>query len=294
MPSLRAMQCLVAVAQLPSVTAAAKELGITQPALSHQLTSLERELGLPLFNRTQRGTRLTAAARALLPLAQDCVIAERALVARAQRVAGLHAGELRVCCAQSVTTGILPGVLRRWHQRHRDVTVFLTEYASADLVAEAVLAGDADLGVAPMPSSWAGTVTVLGWEQIVVAMAADDPLAAKRSVSLALLADRPLVHYSTEHALSGWVDALFAASGLRARAAVRTGQSTAAAVLAATGIGPALVPLSALPPRYPGAVRPLAPKKGRDIVALTTTSDPLADAFIRDLALLGVPQLARP
>ncbi|SHF69053.1 DNA-binding transcriptional regulator, LysR family [Jatrophihabitans endophyticus] len=293
MPSLRALQCFTAVAEHDTVTAAAVHLGITQPALSHQITALERELGVAVLDRQQRGSRLTPAGRALLPYALTCVDAEHAFTEQARRVAGLRIGELRVCCAQSVTAGLLPRVLRHWQRRHPDVTIFVSEFDSADRVAAAVRAGDADLGVAPTPSAWDGRTTTLGWEEMVVAMAVNDPLASSASVPLTRLADRGLVHFTSGHALSGWVDATFAAAGLHSRVVVRTGQTSAAALLAATGIGPALVPLTALPPRYPGVVRPLRPKRGRDIVALTATDDPLTMTFVADLVANGVPTLPR-
>lgn len=284
------MQCLVAAAEHDSVTAAAAALGITQPALSHQLASLERELDVELLERQRRGSRLTAAGRALVPHARSAVDAERAFAARARRVAELETGELRICCAQSVTTGLLPPVLRRWSRRRPDVTITLQEFDSADRVAATLLAGEADLGIGPRPGAWDGESTVLGWEEIVVALAADAPLAVRKTITVAALAQQPIVSFIAGHALAAWVDAFF--GGAAPRVSVRTGQTGAAATLAATGIGAALVPLSALPPHYRGVVRRLSPKQGRDVVALTTgRQDALVSAFVADLVARGVPRL---
>ena len=292
MPSLRALQCLVAVHDHGSVTKAAVALGLTQPALSHQLASLRSNVGFELVTRGSGGVRLTAAGRAVLPQARAAVDAERSFTTQARRVAGLREGDLRICCAQSLTAGLLPPVLRRWSQKRREVSILLTEYHDADRVAAAVAAGVGDFGICPAPTAWRGPVTVLGWEEVVVAMSSDDPLSARPTVDLAAVTTRPLIHYNAGHGLAAWVDATFAAAGLTPRVAVRTGQTSATATLAASGIGVALVPLSAVPARYRGVIRRLDPPRGRELVVLRQAGgDPLSDAFVRDLVTLGVPRL---
>ena len=61
MVSLRALECLVAIVDHGSLTRAAARLRISQPALSHQIAALERELGTPVMERLPRGVRPTAA-----------------------------------------------------------------------------------------------------------------------------------------------------------------------------------------------------------------------------------------
>ncbi|MFD1050699.1 LysR family transcriptional regulator, partial [Kibdelosporangium lantanae] len=63
MATLRALECLVALVDHGSVTRAATALGLSQPALSHQIGSLERELGTPVVHKLGRGVRVTAAGR---------------------------------------------------------------------------------------------------------------------------------------------------------------------------------------------------------------------------------------
>ena len=66
MASLRALECLVAVADTGSITQAAHLLHLSQPAVSHQLASLERETRARLVRRNPRGVTLTSAGRAAL------------------------------------------------------------------------------------------------------------------------------------------------------------------------------------------------------------------------------------
>lgn len=72
MTTLRTLECLVALVDTGSVTGAAAALHMSQPALSHQIAALERELGTPVVERLPRGVRVTAAGRAV---AEDARVA---------------------------------------------------------------------------------------------------------------------------------------------------------------------------------------------------------------------------
>ncbi|MER6798926.1 LysR family transcriptional regulator, partial [Amycolatopsis mediterranei] len=96
MTSLRQLEYLVTVVDTGSFTRAAEQLHVTQPALSHQMRSLERSLGGPLLERLPRAIRLTPMGRAMLPHARAALAdAERARCA-ARLASGTTAGELQV------------------------------------------------------------------------------------------------------------------------------------------------------------------------------------------------------
>src|SRR5271155_324088 len=112
MVSLRALECLVAIVDHGSLTRAAAKLWMSQPALSHQIAALERELGTPAIERLPRGIRpttagLAAAAEARIPLAA----ADRAVLAGRQAAAGAS-GRIRIACAETMTAWVLVPVLR--------------------------------------------------------------------------------------------------------------------------------------------------------------------------------------
>ena len=73
MPSLRALECLLVVVDTGSVSAGAQRLHLSQPALSHQLANLERELETRLLERRPRGVGSTAAGRAMVADARVAV-----------------------------------------------------------------------------------------------------------------------------------------------------------------------------------------------------------------------------
>ena len=90
---MRALECLVAIVDHGSLTRAASRLRISQPALSHQIAALERELGTPVMERLPRGVRPTAAGLAAAAEARIALAAaDRAVLAGRQARPGPAGG----------------------------------------------------------------------------------------------------------------------------------------------------------------------------------------------------------
>ncbi|MFE6055613.1 LysR family transcriptional regulator [Kitasatospora sp. NPDC056446] len=287
MATLRQLEYLVAVVDTGSFTRAAEQLHVTQPALSHQVRALETAVGGPLLERLPRSVRLTPMGRAVLPHARAALAEAERLHAVARRTAGLEEGELDVAAIYSVSLGILPPVLRAWRRRHPGVRIRLREYPHADRLQAAMAAGRADVAIGPAPAGWEGPIRELGVEEFAVVLPADDPLAdrAARTVALAELADRDWVHYAPDNGLADLLDHVAAQAGFHPRAAVRAEQTSAAPLLAAAGLGPALVPANIVPPHFDGAVLRPDPPIRRTLTAYTRTRpDPLTVAFADLLA----------
>jgi len=93
---LRQLEYFVAVAEELHFSRAAERLHVAQPSVSEQVRALERELGLPLFERTSRAVMLTAAGRDLLPLAVELLKGAAELKVHAQQTARRLAGRVRI------------------------------------------------------------------------------------------------------------------------------------------------------------------------------------------------------
>src|SRR6266536_844202 len=115
MLDVRRLLVLRAVAQHGSLAAAARSLGYTQPAVSHQIRRLEQEAGVRLLAREGRGVRLTDTGRAL---------AARAELAAAVRD---QAGHLRIAALPSANAGLVPQALAELRARHPEIAVSLVE-----------------------------------------------------------------------------------------------------------------------------------------------------------------------
>ncbi|BDZ44881.1 LysR family transcriptional regulator [Naasia aerilata] len=283
MPSLRALECLVAVADAGSITDAARLLYLSQPAVSHQLQLLERESGVPLLVREARGVRLTAAGRALLGHARRAVEAAGAGLLAAAAAGRATGGAVRIGCAQSLITLLAP-VLAAWHEEHEDVHMTLRESTTVDEVAALLDGDEVDLVVMAAPAPARFTSTILGEEEIVLVSSADHPLAGRDDIHLRDLDRVFLVQYAPENSLSGWLDRALARAGVRPVVALRTAVTAAAPQLAAAGLGVAVCPASAVPAGLLGAVRSFSPRWTRSLIAVTPTApEGLAVRFIEDL-----------
>ncbi len=287
MATLRQFEYLVTVVDTGSFTRAAEALHVTQPALSHQVRALERAVGGALLERLPRAVRLTPMGRAVLPHARAALADAERLRAAARQASGLAGGELELATVYSVSLGILPPVLRAWRAAHPGVRIRLREFAHTEELRAAMAAGQADVAVGTPPADWDGPIRELGVEEFVLVLPADgeeDPAVPER-VPLATLAGRDWVHYAPGNGLADLLDAACAEAGFRPRAAVRTEQTAAAPLLAAAGLGPALVPANIVPTGFDGLVRRPEPPVRRPLVAYTRTRpDALTAAFVEVLA----------
>lgn len=283
MPSLRALACLVAVADAGSITEAARSLYLSQPAVSHHLLQLEQEAGVALIVRETRGVRLTPAGRAALVEARRAVDAADAALPAAAAAARATGGAIRIGCAQSLVTVLAP-VLLDWHRRRPDVLLTVREFTAVEEVTAHLDGDEVDVVVMPGPAPARFVGTALGEEEIVLVTSADHPLAGTGAVERQALDGASLVHYAPENSLSGWLDQAFARSGVRPVVIMRTAVTAAAPQLAAAGLGVAVCPASAVPAGLPGAVLPFSPTWTRELVATTrAVPDDLVEHLLADL-----------
>ncbi|MBY8343453.1 LysR family transcriptional regulator [Streptomyces spinosirectus] len=288
MPSLRALECLVAVADSGSVTHAARLLHSSQPAVSHQLAALEREVGTVLLHREPRGVKLTAAGRAAVADARRAIEAAASAVRSARAVGEATGGSLRLACAQSLVSVLAP-VVREWHHRYPTVTITVRESTSAEEIHGFIDADEVDVVLMPAPVPDRFTATVVADEEIVLAAPTDHPLAGRPVVHIKDLDGVRLVHFAPDNGLGAWLDRSFTKAKVRPEPVMRTSVTVAAPQLAAAGLGVAVCPVSAISAGFPGAVRSFSPDWVRQLVAVTsTTADPLAARFIADMRRHGV------
>jgi DNA-binding transcriptional LysR family regulator len=127
MLDLRRMRALREVASRGSLSAAAESLEYTQPAISQQITSLEREVGTRLLERGTRPTRLTDAGRALVAHAEAVLARLDDAEQELEEIKGLRAGRLRLASFSTALATLVPRALAVFTQRHPDVRVSVVE-----------------------------------------------------------------------------------------------------------------------------------------------------------------------
>lgn len=272
------LRLLRAVQEEGSVSAAARRLGISQPAASQQLRRAERAIGTALVERTGRTSRPTEPGRVL---ARHAVAVENLLAAAESEVlavAGLAAGTVRLVAFPSASARLVPRALAELRRRHPGLQVALAEVeppGSLDLLRD----GEADVVVtfeylvpghsAPVGTTGLHVVPLLA-DEVRLAVPADSPWAASgAAVALADLADEEWIAGCPR--CRGHLVDLAAAAGFTPRIRYETDDYVAVLGLVAERLGVALVPSLASPHGAPGvATLPLSPVERRDVLAVTT------------------------
>jgi DNA-binding transcriptional LysR family regulator len=147
---LTTLRQFIAIARARHMTRAARQLGITQPALSAMVRKLEMEVGTELLERTGRGIDLTEAGRVFLVHAEDAVRRADAAVTAVREVMGLERGSIRIGGGATATSYLLPRVVSAVRKAHPGLRFYVRE-AGSSAVAAAVSSGELDLGIVTLP-----------------------------------------------------------------------------------------------------------------------------------------------
>jgi len=204
---LRHLRYFVEAVEAGSITAASQTLLVAQPALSQQLASLERRLGVRLLDRSRTGVVPTAAGAALFERAHD-------LLARAEAAEALMAGHrpeaerhVRLGVPTGIPAEILDSLIGSFQRRHPGLALHLVDLNSSRQT-RALHQGTLDVALLREPVE--DPVLVLQpilKEPFGVALRDDDPLAAQQALSLGDLDGRPLICWARDKA-PGFHDAI--------------------------------------------------------------------------------------
>ena len=130
---MQGMDYVYAVWQEKSFSAAARKLFVSQPALSASVRKVERELGLPIFDRSTTPLQLTDAGRAYIEAAERIFRIKRDLKSYCDDLAGLESGTLRLGGTNFFASCFLPPMIEAFSRRHPHIALSVTESDSADL-----------------------------------------------------------------------------------------------------------------------------------------------------------------
>ncbi|NBE53494.1 LysR family transcriptional regulator [Streptomyces boluensis] len=213
---LRQLRYVLAVAETRNFTRAAEQCYVVQSALSHQIKTLEDELGVRLFARTSRRVELTAAGEAFLPSARASLEAAERAAADATATIGELRGPVTLGIIPSVTALDIPRALRTFHQAHPAVRVSLRSAASDELIS-GVAAGAVDIAVLGLPETVtpSGVQSVeLARERHVAVVSTEHRLAGRRRLRLADLAEETFVDFTAGSPGRAQSDLAFEAAGI--------------------------------------------------------------------------------
>jgi DNA-binding transcriptional LysR family regulator len=237
---LKSLRALVAVADHGSFRSAAKSLGYTQSAISHQIGMLERALDAPLFTRPggRGATALTVAGDVAYRRARRVLGEVETLTAD---VAAIERGErqtLRIGVFQTATTELLPGALRTLREQRPDVEVALSEIQDNSRTFDRLAGGQLDLAflVNPQPDDRIRSIPLLD-DPWVILTRRDSELAAATRPTFDLLDGVDLVAWNLRWRTQQELERAWRQRGISPRVVYRTDDNLALQRLVAAGYG---------------------------------------------------------
>ena len=266
---LRQIELFTAVIEHGSFTAAARALGVTQPAVSAGLSRLERTVGFGLFRRDGRQVVPSAEAQLLYEEAVRALAGVAQLDDAAAAIGAAARGSLTLATNPSPGIAWLPRIVADFRRARPDVRLNLLTRSSRE-VRDMVAARAFDLGIAEPPFGKTDSVVRRYRFATVVALRADHPLAGHAVLTPALLDGADLIGMLPSHGTSPPLAGAFAAAGAELRIVARCEFFATALNLAAEGAGVALVdPISAASRKASDlSVRPFAPRIPYEVAVL--------------------------
>ncbi|MBK7625434.1 MAG: LysR family transcriptional regulator [Kineosporiaceae bacterium] len=304
MMDLVALRSLVAVARDGSVVSAAAGLGYTPSAISQQIKKLESHAGVALLERVGRGVVLTEPGRLLVERAEAILAQLEELTASVQAGQGRPTGRLRVAAFSTAVRGLVAEAVHDLGVAAPEVQVGLVEMDPWDALA-AVAAGQVDLAVVhnwePIPLNVPVHLRIrsLGTDIADVLVPHDHPLAGRRWVTAAALADQHWVSVPEGSICHQWLTTMLRSVGTEPRISHWSAEFASHVELVGHGVATALVPRLGRGP-LPATVRALSV---RDPVPTRTVSvawratmaeSPALRTGLEILTRLGRTHLAHP
>ncbi|NID05767.1 transcriptional regulator CynR [Luteibacter jiangsuensis] len=202
----RDVHYFLAVAEHLSFTRAAGALHISQPALSQQVKQLEEGLGVQLFDRSGRTTRLTDAGEVYLQYVRRALLQLREGTRAIHDVSNLASGSVRIAITPTFTSYLVGPVFEAFHGRHPNITVSVREM-SQERAEELLLADEVDIGLAFAEVRSPGIAHArLLVETLALVVRRGHPLEKEVSIGLQDLHAETLVLLSAEFATREQID----------------------------------------------------------------------------------------
>ena len=240
---LATLKMLVSVAERGSVTAAAEERHLTQPALSVRLRKLQAELGVVLFETRGRRMRLTRAGEIVLDYARRFEGLETELGRELIDLEGLARGSIAMGTIDAASIYVLPRVFRRFRERYPAIDIAV-EITSTVPLLQALRGGRLDFVIGTLPIDRGTDLEVhpIYRERLLLIVPPAHRLARKRTVEASELATEPFISFHEGSITRRLIERALGRRGVAPRVTIATDSPEAIRTLVAAGLGLAVLP----------------------------------------------------
>jgi DNA-binding transcriptional LysR family regulator len=237
--NLRRIECFLAVVDFGTVTAAAPQLHMAQPALSRQIQSFESELGFKLFDNQRNRLRLTPAGRELVPLARNLISNARSVKSAAQSWSHGHIKRLHLGATSATISGLIAPFITTLNVDDP----FILTHEAPHLGLHELLYTGLDMVVSPITPHHDCATVQIGLAPLRAYVHEHHPWAVEKltMVTLAELAAQPLLLHSSSSVSRLELDLAITREALCYSSVEECDQSQTIQALAATGRGVGVV-----------------------------------------------------
>ena len=291
----RHLEVFDAIIAAGSISRAAAQLNLSQPAVSIALANFEESIGIKLF---QRDRGFFAPTREALLLQDDMAQGLLALSRVSQRISEIRAGStgsVRIATNGAMAIHFLPPLIAAYQRDHSDVNIDILVRSSRQ-VAEWVSSRQIDIGLIDTPVPVAGLNATLFSLECVCVMHQDDPLATKDIIHPTDLAGRSIVSITGQHMVDRQLDTSLTTAGVTVERHISSYFFAIARNIIAVGNEIAIIdPTNGKANLNDGVTwRPFAPRIDHELAIITPSDQPLGQAAggLYDLITQSLQKLA--
>ncbi|RKG31778.1 LysR family transcriptional regulator [Acinetobacter tianfuensis] len=245
--NLAAFEAFVKVMETGSISLAADQLFITQPAVTKRIHSLEEYFGVKLFESAGRGVQATHAAHSLLPKVKNWLNELGDIHHTLSHEQSLIKGKLKIGTSHHIGLHHLPNHLRNYVQEYPEVTLDV-HFVDSEQAHEQVLAGDLELAFLTLPPQGDDRLSYVNiWNDPLVFVAAPfHPLAQKQDLTLEDLIEYPSLLPAAQTYTSQITLAEFEKQGVKPKITMSNNPLESIRMLASIGLGWSVLPKTML------------------------------------------------
>ena len=244
MANLELYKAFYTVAKCGSLTKAAEELYISQPAVSQAIKQLETQLGGTLFNRTHKGMELSeTGGKQIFPLVEQALKLFEQVESKYAELKDTATGVVRICASDTVATHFLLPYIKRYHEKYPDVNLILQNGTSGETI-ELLKNKKGDIGFVNLPIDDSDVNILSSVMQLHDTFVASDRFAELETgvVELKRLQDYPLLMLELSTATRQAIVSFAHSQGIHLHPEIELASLELMAELAKSGIGIACIP----------------------------------------------------
>ncbi|WP_040208820.1 LysR family transcriptional regulator [Neobacillus jeddahensis] len=241
---IRQLNLFMEVAKNKSITKAAENLHLSQPALSKSIKALEEELGMTLIIRTNKTSDVTDAGKVVLEFAQKINVLVDEMKTTLNDMTNLTRGQINIGLPPFIGSLFFPRVIAKFHHAFPNIELNITEYGGARVV-KSVEEGEFELGVAVLPiDDQLFNIYPIVEEKMKLLVFKDHPLSMRASVDLEELKNEEFIFYHEEFALNQIMWNHFSKAGFVPKILFKSSQWDLMTEMVAANLGITILPQS--------------------------------------------------